>query len=67
MEVLLNEVSHLGEYDENRNDNSEQANKRRAILLAAEVPTIAANFHRPRQNEKVLDPKEEYGFAENFL
>ena len=67
MEVLRTEVSRLGEYDENRNDNSEQANKRRAVLLAAKVPTIVANFHRIRQNEKVLEPKEEYGFAENFL
>lgn len=67
MEVLRTEVSRLGEYDETRDDNSEQANKKRAVQLAAQVPTIVASFHRIRQNENILEPKEEYGLAENFL
>jgi citrate synthase len=67
MEVLRTEVSHLGLYDPDRNDNSEPANNRRAIRLVAKVPTIVATLHRLRTNQQVVAPTEEFGFAENFL
>jgi citrate synthase len=67
MGVLRTEVSHLGMYDPEGNDNSELANQRRAIRLAAKVPTIVAHLHRIRAEQEVISPNEELGFAENFL
>jgi citrate synthase len=67
MEVLRTEVSHLSYYDFDYNDHSEAATKRRAIQLVAKVPTIVAVLHRTRRNRRVVTPKEEYGFAENYL
>lgn len=67
MEVLRTEVSHLSMYDPDHDDNSEKAYQKRAILLVAKVPTIVATLYRLRTNQKVATPKEEFGFAENFL
>jgi len=67
MEVLRTEVSHLGEYDPERNDNSDSANQRRAIRLIAKVPTIISFLHRIRTKKNPVAPVEEFGFAENFL
>jgi len=67
MEVLRTTISHLGEYDSDRNDNSESANKKRALKLVAKVPTIVANLYRVRNKQDLIPPKKEYGFAENFL
>jgi citrate synthase len=67
IEVLRTEISHLGMYDPEHDDNSEPANKRRAIRLVAKIPTIVATLHRLRSNQQVLAPNEKFGFAENFL
>jgi citrate synthase len=67
MEVLRTAISHLGEYDSDRNDNSEAVNKQRAVKLIAKVPTIVANLFRVRNKQELISPKKEYGFAENFL
>ena len=67
MEVLRTEVSHLSEYDTHTNDNSDAANRRRGLELVAKVPTIVAALQRTRINQQVVTPRQEYGFAENFL
>ncbi|UCC58897.1 MAG: citrate synthase [Candidatus Bathyarchaeum sp.] len=67
MEVLRTEVSHLGEYDPERDDNSDSANKRRAIRLIAKVPTIISLLHRIRTKKNLVVPVKEFSFAENFL
>ena len=67
MEVLRTEVSHLGEYDPERNDNSVAANQRRAIRLIAKVPTLISFLHRIRTKKNPVAPVREFGFAENFL
>lgn len=67
MDVLRTEVSHLGEYDPEGSDFSQQANFRRATRLIAQVPTIVATLYRSRLNKTVPEPKEEFGFAQNFL
>ena len=67
MEVLRTEVSHLGEYDPERNDNSVAANHRRAIRLIAKVPTIISFLHRIRTKRNPVAPVREFGLAENFL
>lgn len=67
MDVLRTEVSHLGEYDPETNNLSEQANMRRATRLIAQVPAIVATIHRSRLNQEVPEPNTNFGFAKNFL
>jgi citrate synthase len=67
MEVLRTEVSHLGECDPERNDNSVSANQRRAIRLIAKVPTLISFLYRIRTKNNPVAPVREFGFAENFL
>ncbi len=67
MEILRTEISHLGEYDPDPDDNSEASSKRRALTLIAKVPTLVATLHRVRNKQEILYPKKEYGFSENFL
>jgi citrate synthase len=67
MEVLRTAISNLSEYDSDSNDDSEAANKKRALKLVAKVPTIVANLYRVRNKQDLISPKKEYGFAENFL
>ena len=67
MEILRTEISHLGEYEVDPNDNSESASNRRALMLIANVPTLVATIYRVRSNQELVHPKKEYGFSENFL
>jgi citrate synthase len=67
MDVLRTEVSHLGEYDLDAQDLSEDANLKRAIRLMAQVPTIVAALHRTRIDQSVLAPRMDFSFTKNFL
>ncbi|MCW4015083.1 MAG: citrate synthase [Candidatus Bathyarchaeota archaeon] len=67
MEILRTEISQLGEYDADLADDSEAANLKRSIMLIAKVPTLVATIYRVRSGQKLVQPKEEYGFCENFL
>ena len=67
MEVLRTEISHLGEFDPEPDDTSDDANKRRATRIIAKLPTIISFLYRTRTNEAAVTPLREYSFAENFL
>jgi len=67
MEILRTEVSHLGEYDPDPNDESEVANKRRALKLIAKVPAIVACIQRIKTKQEPYEPQEKYDLPENFL
>ncbi|HSV42668.1 MAG TPA: citrate/2-methylcitrate synthase, partial [Methanomassiliicoccales archaeon] len=67
MDVLRTEVSHLGEYDPDGAEFSDEANMRRATRLMAQVPTIVATLHRFRNDQPVPAPRDDFTFAENFL
>jgi citrate synthase len=67
MDVLRTEVSHLSEFDSQYGDNSEAANKSRALSLVAKVPALVAALYRTRLNQPLVAPLEDAGFAENFL
>ena len=67
MEILRTEVSHLGELDPERDDSSIDANKRRAIRLISQVPSLISAIHRIREKEEPLVNIEGQSFAENFL
>jgi citrate synthase len=67
MEILRTEVSHLGELDPEPEDSSIDANKRRAIRLISQVPSLISAIHRIREKEEPLVNIEGKSFAENFL
>ena len=67
MEVLRTEISHLGEFDPEPDETSDEANKRRAIRIIAKVPAIISFLYRTRSNLDAVAPRTEYSFAENFL
>ena len=67
LKIIRTEISHLEEYDPEPDDNSESANKRRALRLIAMVPTLVATLYRIRSNQEILSPIKENGFSENFL
>jgi len=67
MEALRTAVSHLSESDSDPKNKSESANQDRALKLVAKIPTIVANLYRIHSKQDLISPKEEYGFAENFL
>src|ERR687890_133484 len=67
MDVLQSCVSELADYDLNMEDDSKEANIRRAIILIAKIPAIVAAWNRIRKGHHVLDSLEEGCHASNFL
>jgi citrate synthase len=67
MEILRTEISHLGEFDPDPENQSGSANLRRALSLVAKVPTLVAAIYRVRSKQEIVHPKKEYSFPENFL
>jgi citrate synthase len=67
MDVLQSCVSELADYDLNMEDDSKEANIRRAIILIAKIPAIVAAWNRIRKGHHVLDALEEGSHASNFL
>ena len=67
MDVLQSCVSELADYDLNMEDDSKEANIRRAIILIAKIPAIVAAWNRIRKGSHVLDSLEEGSHASNFL
>lgn len=67
MAVLRTAVSALALHDEEANNNSSEANFRKAIRLTAKMPTVLAAFDRLRKGNEPLAPKKEGGIAEDFL
>ena len=67
MDVLQSSVSELGDYDLNIEDDSKEANIRRAIILIAKIPTIVCAWNRIRTGNHIVDPLEEGSHSSNFL
>jgi citrate synthase len=67
MDVLQSCVSELADYDLNMEDDSKEANIRRAIILIAKIPAIVAAWNRIRKGHHIVDPLEEGSHASNFL
>src|SRR5690606_12116768 len=57
----------LSLYDAEANDNSEGANRRKAIRLTAKMPTIIAAFDRIRKGKDPVEPRAGLSTAGNFL
>ena len=67
MAALRTAVSLLALYDPEANDNSDAANRRKAIRLTAKMPTIVAAFDRVRKGKEPVAPRKDLSTAANFL
>ncbi|MFC4403685.1 citrate synthase [Gracilibacillus xinjiangensis] len=67
MGALRTAISLLGLYDEEADDMSEDANKRKAIRLQAKVASVVTAFSRVRDGKDPIQPKEGLSYAANFL
>lgn len=67
MSALRTAVSALGMYDEEADDNSPEANYRKAIRLTAKIPTIITALKRIREGKDPVAPQKGLSFAANFL
>lgn len=67
MGVLRTMVSLLGVHDPEQEDNSEEANLRKARRLLAKTPTLVAAWARIRANQDPIAPREDLGMAANFM
>ena len=67
MAVLRTAVSALGIHDPEAEDDSREANLRKAVRLTARLPTITAATARLRRREEPVAPRPELGIAANLL
>jgi len=67
MDALRTACSALAAVDPDVNSNEPDANRRKAIRLTAQLPTIVTAFHRLRNGEKPIAPDPSLSIAANFL
>jgi citrate synthase len=67
MAELRTAVSLLALYDPDQNDNSPEANLRKAIRLIAQLPLLVACIHSLRSKRDLIQPSPSLGHAANFL
>jgi citrate synthase len=67
MAVLRTAVSALSHYDPEADDNGEEANRRKAMKMTAQMPTLIAAFDRIRHGKEPMAPREGLDTAANFL
>ncbi|MBM7096469.1 citrate synthase [Bacillus sp. H-16] len=67
MAALRTAVSNLALFDEDADEMSEEANRKKAMKLQAQMPTIVTAFARIREGKEPIAPKPELSYAANFL
>jgi len=67
MDVARTAVSVMGLEDKETKDSSPKANLRKAIRILAKTPTALAAFYRLRKGKKIIAPKKNLSFSENFF
>ena len=67
MDVARTAVSIMGLEDKESKDNSPKANLRKALRIFAKTPTALAAFYRLRKGKKIIAPKKNLSFSENFF
>ncbi|MGO4888686.1 citrate synthase [Anaerobacillus sp. MEB173] len=67
MAALRSAVSSLALFDEEADVMDEEANRRKAIRLQAQIPTIVTAFSRIREGKEPVSPRSDLSFAANFL
>ncbi|MSU35267.1 MAG: citrate synthase [Pedosphaera sp.] len=67
MHAIRTGVSALGCYDTTADDDTMDAQRRKALRLIAQIPVVTAYFHRSRQEKPLIHPDGHLGEAANFL
>jgi len=67
MDALRTAVSHMSHCDIDLNENTPEANQRKAVRLVAKFPTIVAGFQRIREKESLIEPDPELSHGANFI
>ncbi len=67
MDVARTAVSIMGLEDKETKDNSLKANMRKVMRIFAKTPTALAAFYRLRKGKKIISPKSNLSFSENFF
>ncbi len=67
MAMLRTAVSALGLYDTDSEDNSPEANRRKAIRLTGQITTICAAWDRIRKGHEPVAPRKDLNLAQNFI
>ena len=67
MDVVRTAVSLMALEDKETKDNSPKANMRKAIRIFAKTPIALAAFFRSRKGKKIISPKKNLSFSENFF
>ena len=67
MDVARTFVSVMGLEDKETSDNSPEANMRKTMRIFAKTPTAIAAFFRVRKGKKIIKPKKDLSFSENFF
>ncbi len=67
MDVARTAVSIMGLEDKETKDNSPKANIRKVMRIFAKTPTALAAFYRLRKGKKIIGPKSNLSFSENFF
>jgi 2-methylcitrate synthase len=67
MDVARTAVSVMALEDKETPDNSPEANMRKAVRIFAKIPTVLSAFYRIRKGKKIIKPKKNLSFAENFF
>ncbi len=67
MDVARTAVSIMGLEDTETKDNSPKANMRKIMRIFAKTPVALAAFYRSRKGKKIIPPKNNLSFSENFF
>jgi len=67
MDVARTAVSIMGLEDKETKDNSPKANMRKVMRIFAKMPVALAAFYRARKGKKIIQPKKNLSFSENFF
>ena len=67
MDVARTAVSVMGLEDKETTSNNSEANLRKAMRIFAKTPVALAAFYRLRKGKKIISPKKNLSFAENFF
>ena len=67
MDVARTAVSIMGLEDKDTRDNSAKANMQKVMRIFAKTPVALAAFYRSRKGKKIIPPKKNLSFSENFF
>jgi len=67
MDVIRTAVSLMALEDKETKNNSSAANIKKAMRIFAKTPTAVAAFFRVRKGKKIIAPKKNLSFSENFF